>query len=132
MSQGYVDRLRDAYEAFDTGGVEAILDRVAPDLQLRGRASAPDRETLVGGEGIVELVRLNLEVFDSLELEPVEFLDRGEVIVVVLRQRVRGRGSGVPLECETAHVWDFQDGHAAQMRIFADRERALEALAQEG
>lgn len=132
MSQEYVERLRAAYEAFDEGGVEAILDRVAPDLQLRGRASDPDRETLVGGEGIVELVRLNMEVFDSLELEPIEFLDRGEVVVVVLRQRVRGRSSGVPLECETVHVWDFQDGHAAEMRIFGDRERALEVLGQEG
>ena len=132
MSQLYVDRLRDAYEAFDTGGVEAILDRVAPDLQVRGRASSPDRETLVGGEGIVELVRLNLEAFDSLELEPLEFIDRGEMIVIVLLQRVRGRASGVPLECETVHVWDFRDGHAAQMRIFADRARALEVLAQEG
>ena len=130
MSQDYVDRLKSAYEAFDTGGVEAILDRIAPDLQVRGRASSPDRETLVGGEGIVELVKLNMEAFDSLELEPVEFVDRGDVIVVVLIQRVRGRGSGVPLECETAHVWDFQDGQAAQMRIFADRERALEALAE--
>jgi ketosteroid isomerase-like protein len=130
MSQEYVERLKSAYEAFHTGGVEAILDRIAPDLQVRGRASSPDRETLVGGEGVVELVKLNMEAFDSLELEPVEFLDRGEVIVVVLIQRVRGRGSGVPLECETAHVWDFEDGQAAQMRIFADRERALEALAE--
>jgi ketosteroid isomerase-like protein len=130
MAEEYVERLKSAYDAFDTGGVEAILDRIAPDLQVRGRASSPDRETLVGGEGIVELVKLNMEAFDSLELEPVEFLDRGDVIVVVLIQRVRGRGSGVPLECETAHVWDFEDGQAAQMRIFADRERALEALSE--
>jgi ketosteroid isomerase-like protein len=132
MSQEYVERVRSAYEAFDEGGVEAILDRIAPDLKVRGRASAPDRETMVGGEGIAELVRLNLEVFDSLELEPVEFIDRGETIVVVLRQRVTGRASGVPLESETVHVWDFKEGRANQMRIFADRERALEALDSQG
>src|SRR3954471_14650696 len=98
MSREYVDPARSACEAFDEGGVEAILDRIAPDLQVRGRASAPDRETMVGSEGIVELVRLNMEVFDSLELEPVEFIDRGDIVVAVLRQRVRGRASGVPLE----------------------------------
>ena len=129
MSQEYVERLRSAYEAFADGGVEAILDRVAPDLEVKGRASAPDRETLLGGEGVVELVRMNMEAFDSLELDPVEFIDQGDVIVVVLTQRVRGRSSGVPLECETVHVWDFGNDHATRMRIFSDRERALEALA---
>src|SRR4051812_44913964 len=130
MSREDVDRVRSAYEAFDEGGVEAILDRIAPDLQVRGRASAPDREKLVGGEGIFELVRLNMEAFGTLELEPLEFLDRGDTVVVVLLQRVRGRASGVPLEVETVHVWDFRDGRASQMRIFPDRQRALEALAQ--
>jgi ketosteroid isomerase-like protein len=128
VSQEYVDRLRSAYDAFAEGGVEAILDRIAPDLQVRGRASAPDRETMVGGEGIAALVKLNLEVFDTLELEPLEFIDRGDTIVVVLTQRVRGHASGIPLESETVHVWDFEENRAAQMRIYADRARALEEL----
>ena len=69
---------------------------------------------MVGGEGITELVRLNMEVFDELELEPVEFIDRGETIVVVLRMRVRGRSSGVPLESETVHAWEFKEGGASR------------------
>jgi ketosteroid isomerase-like protein len=132
MSEEYVERLKLAYEAFHEGGVEAILDRVAADFEVRDRESAPDRQTLVGGEGITELVRLNMEVFDELELEPVEFIDRDEVVLVVLRLRVRGRSSGVAIDSETVHAWQFSEGRAVRMQIYADRRRALDALGLEG
>jgi ketosteroid isomerase-like protein len=132
MTEEYVERLKSAYEAFSEGGVEAILDRVSPDFQLRDRESAPDRSTLVGGEGILELVRLNMEVFDELEFEPVEFVDRGELVVVVLRQRVHGRSSGIAIDSETVHAWEFSEGRATRMQIYPDRQRALDALGLEG
>ena len=120
-------RCGSAYEAFDEGGVEAILDRVAPDFELRDRDSAPDRSTLVGGEGIRELVRLNMEVFDELELEPTEFIDRGEIVIVVLRMRVRGRSSGVAIDCETVHAWEFSEGRAADADLRGPAARARRA-----
>lgn len=132
MTEEYVQRLRLAYEAFGEGGVEAILDRVAPDFQIRDRESAPDRATLVGGEGIMELVRLNMEVFDELEFEPLEFIDRGDIVVVVLRMRVRGRSSGVGIDSQAVHVWQFADGRATRMQIYGDRQRALDEFGLEG
>jgi ketosteroid isomerase-like protein len=132
VSKEYVERLRLAYEAFSEGGVEAILDRVSPEFKIRDRESAPDRATLVGGEGITELVRLNMEVFDELELEPVEFIDRGDLVIVVLRIHVRGRSSGVVVDSESAHAWEFSEGRAARMQIYPDRQRALDALGLAG
>jgi ketosteroid isomerase-like protein len=132
VTEQYVERLKLAYEAFDEGGVEAILDRVAPDFELRDRESAPDRSTLVGGEGILELVRLNMEVFDELQLEPTEFIDRGEVVIVVLRMHVRGRSSGAAVDSETVHAWEFSEGRATRMQVYANRQRALDALGLEG
>jgi ketosteroid isomerase-like protein len=132
VTEEYVQRLRLGYEAFGEGGVEAIIDRVAPDFQIRDRESAPDRATLIGGEGIMELVRLNMEVFDELELEPIEFIDRGDIVVVVLRMRVRGRSSGVGIDSEAVHVWEFIEGRAARMQIYADRQRALDEFGLEG
>jgi ketosteroid isomerase-like protein len=123
-----VERLRQGYDAFRTGGVEAILDRIGPGLQVRDRESAPDRETLVGGEGVVELLRLNEEVFDQLELEVQEFVDAGDVVLVVLQMRIRGRASGVAVEGEVVHAWEFSEGRAARMQIYPDKARALKAL----
>jgi ketosteroid isomerase-like protein len=128
MAEVYVKRLQRGYRAFRLGGVDAIVQLVGPELEVRDRESAPDRETLIGGDGIRELVRLNEEVFDQLELEPREFIDAGDYVLVVLRMRVRGRTSGAALECETVHAWEFRNGHAARMQIYADKARALEAL----
>jgi ketosteroid isomerase-like protein len=128
VAEEYVERLRRGYAAFKEGGVEAILDQVAPELELSDRESAPDRETLVGGEGIVELVRLNMEVFDELELDPQEFIDAGDLVLVVLRMHVRGRSSGVPVDAEACHVWEFSEGHARRMQAYASKRRAIEAL----
>ena len=128
MAEEYVERLRRGYAAFNEGGVEAILDQVAPELEFRDRESGPDRETLVGGEGIVELVRLNMEAFDQLELEPQEFVDAGDFVLVVLRMRVRGRASGVPIDCEVCHSWEFSEGHARRMQVYASKQQAIKAL----
>jgi hypothetical protein len=66
-----VETLRGAYQAFNEGGVEAFLERLAPEFQLRDRDSSPDRaETRYGKEGIKELFASYMEAFDALRLEP--------------------------------------------------------------
>jgi ketosteroid isomerase-like protein len=130
--QEEVERLRGAYQAFNEGGVEAFLERIAPEFQVRDRESSPDRETRHGKEGIKELFASYMEAFDALRLEPEEFIDAGDQIVVSLHQLVRGKGSGAQFVGRIAHVWTVRGGIALRLRIFADKERALEALRAEG
>jgi uncharacterized protein len=131
--QDDVESLRDAYEAFNERGVEGILERLAPEFQVRDRESSPDRgETRYGKEGIKQLFDSYMEAFDALRLEPEEFILAGDQIVVSLYQQIRGKGSGVHVIGRIAHVWTMQDGAAVQLRIFSDKERALEALEAEG
>jgi ketosteroid isomerase-like protein len=126
-----VERLRGAYQAFNEGGVEALLERLAPEVQVRDRESSPDRETRYGKEGIKQLFDSYMEAFDALRLEPEEFIDAGDQIVVCLRQRVRGKGSGAEVVGRIAHAWTIRGGKVVRLRIFGDKERALEALAAE-
>jgi len=127
-----VERLRSAYEAFNEGGVDAILERLAPDFQVRDRQTSPDRETRYGREGIKQLFDSYMEAFDALRLEPEEFLDAGDQVVVALRQKIRGKGSGAEVVGQIAHVWTVQDGAVQRLRIFKDKETALETLKAEG
>jgi uncharacterized protein len=126
-----VERLRGAYQAFNEGGVEAILERLAPEFQVRDRASSPDRQTRYGKEGIKQLFDSYMEAFDALHLEPEEFIDAGDQIVVSLHQRIRGKGSGAEVEGHIAHVWTMRGGTALRLRIFGDKESALETLRAE-
>jgi ketosteroid isomerase-like protein len=127
-----VERLRRGYAAFNEGGLEAILDWLAPEIEVSDRQSVPDRTTHVGLVGIVALFESNLEVFDQMNFEPEEFIDVGEQILVVLRQRVRGRGSGVEVEGRVAHLWTMRDGTPVNLKIFGDKKKALEALEGRG
>jgi ketosteroid isomerase-like protein len=127
------DRLRDAYQAFNEGGVEAFLERLAPEFQLRDRESSPDRaETRYGKEGIKQLFDSYMEAFDALRLEPQEFIDAGDQIVVSLHQRVRGKGSGAEVVGNIAHVWTMRGSTPYRLMIFGDKESALRALSAEG
>ena len=127
-----MERLRSAYDAFNEGGVEAILERLAPDFQVRDRPTSPDRETRYGKEGIKQLFDSYMEAFDALRLEPEEFIDAGDQIVVSLHQRVRGKGSGAEVVGHIAHVWTMNEGAVLSLRIFGDKDSALETLRAEG
>jgi uncharacterized protein len=131
VSAGDVDRLRDAYEAFNESGVEAIFERLGPGFRVRDRASSPDRETRYGREGIKQLFDSYMEAFDALRLEPEEFIDEGDEVVVSLYQLARGKGSGARVVSRIAHVWTMQEGAAIGLQIFADKETALETLRAE-
>ena len=126
-----VERLRGAYQAFNEGGVEAFLERLAPDFHVRDRPSSPDRQTRYGREGIIQLFDSYMEAFDALRLEPEEFIDVGDQIVVSLRQTVRGKGSGAEVVGNIAHVWTIRGPDVYRLRIFGDKNRALDALRDE-
>ena len=133
MFQEDVEQLRHAYEAFNEGGVEAFLERLAPGFRLRDRESSPDRaETQYGKEGIKQLFDSYMEAFDALRLEPQEFIDCGDQVVVALHQRVRGKGSGAEVVGNIAHVWTMRGKTPYQLRIFGDKESALRTLRAEG
>jgi ketosteroid isomerase-like protein len=133
VSEEDVERLRGAYRAFNEGGgIEAILERLAGDFQVRDRETSPDRETRFGREGIRQLFDSYMEAFDALRLEPEEFIDAGDHVVVSLKQRVRGKGSGAEVVGRVAHVWTMQGGAVLGLRIFGDKEKALKALDAEG
>ena len=127
------ERLRGAYEAFNENGVEAFLERLAPEFQLRDRESSPDRaETVYGKQGIKELFDSYMEAFDALRLEPQEFIDCGDQIVVSLHQHVRGKGSGAEVVGNIAHVWTMRGEAPFRLMIFGDKESALRALDVDG
>ena len=89
-------------------------------------------DTRYGKEGIKQLFDSYMEAFDALRLEPEEFIDAGDQIVVSLHQRVRGKGSGAEVVGHIAHVWTMRGGSALRLRIFGDKDSALEALRAEG
>ena len=67
------------------------------------------------------------EAWEERRLEPVEFLDAGDEVVVFLHEYRRGRNSGVELEVDTAVVYTVREGRVVRMQGYMDRSAAQKA-----
>ncbi len=128
MAQGDAERLRIGYAAFNHGGIEAILESLDPQIHVRERATMPDAATYHGRTGVRTLFTTLLEVFDDVQYEVEEIIERGDRSVVVLTQLVHGRGSGITMNARTVHVWEMNEGRPVSLTIFGTREQALASL----
>lgn len=78
-----------------------------------------------------DAVRANLArwegEWDDYEVIPEEFLDLGDRVVVTVRLRGRGHGSGVEIDALFCKIYTPRDGKIIRMDEFTDRAEALEA-----
>ena len=127
MSQENVELVRRAYDAWDRRDFEAMSDLLHPDfeLDLTARVLNPDR--YVGVEGLRRFVDELGETWDDMGLEPEEFIDAGDQVVVPILARLRGRGSGLSLQDRIVQVWSVREGKAERVQVFTDRDEAFRA-----
>jgi ketosteroid isomerase-like protein len=132
MSQENVENLRKMFALFNEGGVQAATDALrhllASDFGLEEAEVLPDPEAYTGKEAFVANLAKLEESFDELRLEPLEIVDRGERIVVVVSMRGRGRGSSAPVEMTFTQLWTVRDGKAVSLHDYATKAEALEAV----
>jgi ketosteroid isomerase-like protein len=70
--------------------------------------------------------------FTTWTSEPEEFIEGGDQVVVIVKTRMRPRGSSAEIENRTGHLWTIRDGTVLSMRFFAKPEQALEAAGVRG
>ena len=66
--------------------------------------------------------------WSEFNMEPEEFIDAGERVVVIIRMRAEGRGSGVKVERQDALIHEIRDGKVVRLDYYNNREQALEAV----
>ena len=82
----------------------------------------------VGRDAVVKASRHYWGTFRDYRLDAEELLDAGSSVVVVTRERGRGKGSGAPFDRRFAQVWTFSRGRVVRWDVFPDAARALEAV----
>jgi ketosteroid isomerase-like protein len=78
-----------------------------------------------GYEGIVRNWRDLLATFDEFLIDPLEFHDAGEQVVVI--QRNVGRMRGMEVDETSSVLFTLRDCRITRIDVFASREGALEA-----
>jgi ketosteroid isomerase-like protein len=132
MSRENVENLRKMFALFNDGGAKAATEALGhllhPDFELEEAEVLPDPEAYTGKEAFVANLAKLEESFDDLQMEPLEIVDLGDRIVVVVSMRGRGRGSSAPVETTFAQLWALRDGKAVSLQDFATKAEALEAV----
>jgi ketosteroid isomerase-like protein len=128
MSRENVEFVRFVWETVASRDVEAVLGYFTEDCVMEDFPELPDAAVYGGKEGVREIDRHFREMWGDFVMEPVEFIDAGDDVVVgVIAMRGRGAGSGAPLDSPAFWVHQLRDGKLARMRAFTTREQAVEA-----
>ena len=60
-------------------------------------------------------------------LEPEEFIDAGNTVVVIAHLTATGRGSGLEVKRQDGLVYELRDGKITRLDYYNSKEQALEA-----
>ena len=123
MSQADIETLRRGYEAGSRGDWDAVLAAMHPNVVWKTVRSG----TYHGHEEVRRFFADMTTAFEEVAFEPEEFFERGDQIVVFLRQRARPSGAGAVIENRVGNLWTMRDGKAVRCETFPRRKDALEA-----
>ena len=116
--------------------IDAFGDAMDPDLEVDfcGYSMIDLPPTFQGRDSFFAFLRDWRATFDEYEAVPTDITQHGDDFVVMLRERARGKGSGVALERDLTHIWTIRpDRTFVRWRAFRTKEEAIEALrADEG
>jgi hypothetical protein len=122
-----VDAARSAYEAFGRGDLEALREMLAEDGTWRTSDELPLGGETQGRDAIIEDFAQIPNYWSSFSVEPEEFIDAGEWVVVRGTQRA-GNDSG-SFEAPFAHLMKFADGKIVRGEFYSDSAKAAKVLA---
>jgi ketosteroid isomerase-like protein len=129
MSQQNVDIVRRTFQASSEGDVGVWFQAADPDIRVFPRPEEPDAaEEYQGLDGLMEYLVNWFSLWDDYELEPIEFIDAGEHVLVVMRERGRVGRTGAVVEEDLSHSFALRDGKVVEWRMYDSHAAALEAL----
>jgi ketosteroid isomerase-like protein len=126
MTDDRVTRIRAAYDAYNRGDFEAVIEVFHEDVEWHPPATSVEPQPLHGRQAVRDYLTPNL--FDRQLAEPLEIIDEGDRILVMARSTMRGAGSGLVVEETVFHLWSIDDELVVGFEVFNDRDEALRAL----
>ena len=128
MSRQNLEAVQAAFEAYYRGDMERVTELAHPNLVVTQTAEMPDAETFHGRRGFIDAIDAWAEAWDDVRVERLSTRDVGDHVLTTVRQRARGRRSGVEVEGRFTFVFTLKAGKLVRWRMFADESEALEAV----
>jgi uncharacterized protein len=127
MSEENVEIVRWLYDAALRGDTERVIEMADPAVRLDMSERVFNPALYEGHEGLRRFYAEIDEIWEEFRVEPLEFIDAGDMVVVSHLVRGRGKGSGVDVELPSTSVFTLLGGLVIENHMYRDHTRALEA-----
>lgn len=127
MSEREVEIVRDSIEAFNRRDLEAMLAATDPDVLIEDIPDLPEAKPFRGHEGMREFLALNWEPWEFVRTEIERLIDHGDDVIVLNRNRARGRGSRIDVDQTRGAIFTVRNEKIVRVRFYTEPQQALEA-----
>ena len=124
MSRENVEVAKTAISAWQTGGVEAILNFLDEDVEYRPL----DERPLQGREAVRRYYGRWLEAWEQYTVTASEYLEADDQVVVRIAVSGRGKESGIEVSMDFWSAFWLQDGKTTRWEEYMTKAGALEAV----
>jgi ketosteroid isomerase-like protein len=128
MPEPEIQALRRIYDALLRWDVAEFARDVTHDFELILPETVPWGGTRHGRDGVEAYATIFRDHVEGQWADPDDFLEAGELIVVLGRLRGRARATGEEYEVHFAHVWTLSDGVPSRCRSYFDTAPIMAAL----
>ena len=123
---GSAEAAKNAYEAFSKGDLETLKEGFAEDAEWQTSDELPLGGVTRGRDAIMENFAQISNYWSSFSVEPSEFIEAGDKVIIRGTQRATGKGGS--FEGPFLHLMEFRDGKVVRGEFHADSAKALKAL----
>jgi uncharacterized protein len=123
------DALKRAYEAFNSGDVEALAETYEDDVRWEGpnTEGIPMSGVYEGKDAVLQALGQIPEDFEQFRVSPDELVEQGDTIVVL--SHIEGRTkSGNDIKLPGVEVWRMAGGKAKRVQSLIDTAEMKAAL----
>jgi ketosteroid isomerase-like protein len=132
MPEFEIQAVRRIYDALSKWNVDELEKDVTHDFELILPETVPWGGTRHGPDGVEVFATIFRDWVDGQWADPDDFVDGGDLIVVLGRLRGRAKATGKEFEEHFVHVWTITDGMPSRCRSYFDTAPIMAALASSG
>jgi ketosteroid isomerase-like protein len=128
VSSENVEIVRGGVEAAARNDWNAAMACVDPSVEWVEMPSlGPDAATYTGIEELREAINSWIGMWSEYDVEVARYVDAGDDVVVLFRERGHGGVSGAAVERELGEVFTLRNGKVVRVRLYGRWDEALEA-----
>ena len=123
MSAENIAIVKGIYQAFATGDAPAVVGAMSPHIEWNEAENFPysDGNPYRGPDAILSGVFARIgSDWDGFAVEPREFVDGGDTVVMTGRYTGTYKNTGRPINAQVAHFWTLESGKVVQFQQLID------------